>query len=160
MNQNRHPYVLVLIDGNDYIVRLPPPYPSTLNTNQPQFNDELIRDKEEGGMRAARLLNQAVETYLEQSIPTAKKARVIVRVYADLTNLSKNLAKTGALGYEKRSLAPFSAAFTRAFGLFDFVDALDEEGVRGKIRGMCYGDAKWWGFHSERSCFEKRLSGF
>ncbi|KAF1944840.1 hypothetical protein EJ02DRAFT_370931 [Clathrospora elynae] len=113
----RHAYVLVLVDGNDYV-----------------FNDELIREKEEGGMRAARMLNDAVEKYLHQSVPEARTARVIVRIYADLTNLSKQLAKSKVLGMEKRSIAPFSAAFTRAISFFDFVDALDEEGTKFKIR--------------------------
>lgn len=54
---------------------------------------------------------------------------------ADLTNLSKRLAKSKVIGLEKRSLSPFSAAFTRAISLFDFVDALDEEGTKFKISG-------------------------
>jgi len=92
-------------------------------------------DKEEGGMRAARMLNNAVEQYLVD-IPQVKDARIIVRVYADLTNLSKLLAKSKLTGLEKRSLAAFAAGFTRAIGLFDFVDALDEEGTKLKIRGQ------------------------
>lgn len=105
-------------------------------TNVAKFNDELIRDKEEGGMRAARMLNDAVEKYLHQSVPEARTARIVVKIYADLTNVSKQLAKSKLTGLEKRSLAPFSAAFTRAISLFDFVDALDEEGCKYKIRGI------------------------
>ncbi|KNG44705.1 hypothetical protein TW65_08484 [Stemphylium lycopersici] len=116
-SSSRNPYVLMLVDGNDYI-----------------FNDELIREKEEGGMRAARMLNDAVEKYLQQNIPKAQSARIIVRIYADLTNLSKQLARSKVSGLEKRSIAPFSAAFTRTMSLFDFVDALDEEGCKLKIR--------------------------
>jgi hypothetical protein len=86
-------------------------------------------------MRAARMLNDAVEKYLHESVPEARAARVVVRIYADLTNLSKQLAKSKVTGLEKRSIAPFSAAFTRAIGLCDFVDALDEEGTKYKIRG-------------------------
>jgi hypothetical protein len=100
-----------------------------------QFNDELVRDKEEGGMRAARMLNDAVEKYLRENLPQLKDIRVIVRIYADLTTVSKQLAKSKLIGMEKRSLAPFAAAFTRAINLFDFVDALDEEGTRMKLRG-------------------------
>jgi hypothetical protein len=85
-------------------------------------------------MRAARMLNDAVEKYLQQSVPQARNARVIVRIYADLTSLSKNLSKSKVIGFEKRSISPFSAAFTRAISLFDFVDALDEEGTKFKIR--------------------------
>jgi hypothetical protein len=101
-----------------------------------QFNDELIRDKEEGGMRAARMMNDAVEKYLQQSVPEARTSRIVVRIYADLTNLSKQLAKSKLTGLEKRSLGAFSAAFTRAISSFDFVDALDEEGTKFKIRGI------------------------
>ncbi|KAF1956895.1 hypothetical protein CC80DRAFT_534884 [Byssothecium circinans] len=113
----RSEYILVLVDGNGYI-----------------FNDELVRDKEEGGMRAARMLNDAVEKYLRESLPHAKDARLVVRVYADITNLSKQLAKSKLIGLEKRSLCPFTAGFTRAIGHFDYVDALDEEGTKFKIR--------------------------
>jgi hypothetical protein len=84
-------------------------------------------------MRAARMLNDAVEKYLQQSVPQARNARVIVRIYADLTSLSKKLSKSKVIGFEKRSISPFSAAFTRAISLFDFVDALDEEGTKFKI---------------------------
>ncbi|EDU41015.1 conserved hypothetical protein [Pyrenophora tritici-repentis Pt-1C-BFP] len=112
----RNPYVLVLVDGNGYI-----------------FNDELISDKEEGGMRAARMLSEAVEKYLAHSVPHARQARVFVRIYADLTNLSKQLAKSKVVGLEKRSISSFTAGFTRAISLFDYVDALDEEGTKFKI---------------------------
>lgn len=86
-------------------------------------------------MRAARMLNDAVEKYLLQNVPEARTSRIVVRIYADLTNLSKQLAKSKVTGLEKRSIAPFTAAFTRAMSLFDFVDALDEEGAKFKIRG-------------------------
>jgi hypothetical protein len=106
-----------------------------MRTDCKQFNDELVRDKEEGGMRAARMLNDAVEKSIRESLPQHKDVRVVVRIYADLTNLSKQLAKSKLTGLEKRSLAPFAAGFTRAINLFDFVDALDEEGTKFKLRG-------------------------
>ncbi|PVI05055.1 hypothetical protein DM02DRAFT_610926 [Periconia macrospinosa] len=115
----RNPYVLVLVDGNGYI-----------------FNDELIREKEEGGMRAARMLNDAVEGYVRDSLPKKvfQGSRIIVRIYADLTNLSVRLAKAKLCGNEKRSLAHFTAGFTRTINFFDFMDTLDEDGTRFKIR--------------------------
>ncbi|KAJ4295403.1 hypothetical protein N0V90_007415 [Kalmusia sp. IMI 367209] len=112
----RNSYVFVLVDGNGYI-----------------FNDELIKEKEEGGMRAARMLNDVVEKYLLE-FPQTKSLRTVVRIYADFTNLSKQLAKNKLIGMEKRSLAPFAAGFTRAISHFDFIDALDEEGTRFKVR--------------------------
>lgn len=87
-------------------------------------------------MRAARMLNDAVEKYLHQSVPGARNLRIVVRIYADLTTLSKQLARAKLTGLEKRSFGAFSAAFTRAISSFDFVDALDEEGTKFKIRGM------------------------
>ena len=77
-------------------------------------------------MRAARMLNEEIKEYLRQSLPSSKHNRVIVRIYADITGLSKLLAKSKLIGLEKRSLAAFTAGFTRAINLFDFVDALDE----------------------------------
>lgn len=85
-------------------------------------------------MKAARMLNEAVEKYLGES--NISVTRVVVRIYADLTELSKQLAKSKLTGLEKRSLAPFAAGFTRAINHFDFIDALDEEGTKFKIRGM------------------------
>ena len=100
-----------------------------------QFNEELIRDKEEGGMRAARKLNDAIEKYIQSSSQTVP-SRVTARIYADLTNLSKQLARLKLTRMEKRSLASFTSGFTRALSLFDFIDILDEEGTRIKIRGI------------------------
>lgn len=85
-------------------------------------------------MKAARMLHEAIEKYLGES--NISVTRVVVRIYADLTELSKQLAKSKLTGLEKRSLAPFAAGFTRAINHFDFVDALDEEGTKFKIRGM------------------------
>jgi hypothetical protein len=104
-----------------------------------QFTDDLLKAREDGGRRAAHILCDAVQKYLRQSHPelTNQNYRLIVRVYADLTTLSKNLAKDKLTGLEKRSLAPFSAGFTRARSHFDFIDTLDEMGTRFKIGGQC-----------------------
>ncbi|KAF2468511.1 uncharacterized protein BDR25DRAFT_290224 [Lindgomyces ingoldianus] len=115
----RNPYILVLVDGNGYI-----------------FNDELVSEKEEGGMKAARMLNGVVEKQVGKALLEACDNRIVVRIYADVTGLSKLLAKSKLVGLEKRSLAAFAAGFTRTMGLFDFVDALDEEGTRFKIKEM------------------------
>lgn len=60
----------------------------------------------------------------------------MVRIYANVLGLSKSLARSGIVGQEARSLSPFTASFTRAQDLFDFVDAGDKkEGADYKIRG-------------------------
>ena len=87
-------------------------------------------------MRAARELNKVVEHFLHENLHAPANTRIIVRIYCDLTNLSKVLARFKLTGMEKRSLSSFTAGFTRALPLFDYVDALDEEGTRFKIRGM------------------------
>ncbi|KAF2193391.1 hypothetical protein K469DRAFT_712146 [Zopfia rhizophila CBS 207.26] len=115
----RNPYVLVLIDGNGYI-----------------FNDELVSAKEDGGIKAAKMVDDIVNKYLRETIPEASRCRVIVRIYADITSTSKSLAKSKLLGFEKRSLAPFTAGFTRSTGLYDFTDALDEDGTKFKVKEM------------------------
>lgn len=113
----RKPYVVLLVDGNGYI-----------------FNDELIEAKENGGMRAARELNKVVEHFIQENLPTVPQSRIIVRVFCDLTNLSRLLAKFKLTGMEKRSLSSFAAGFTRALPFIDFVDAMDAEGTRFKIK--------------------------
>jgi hypothetical protein len=61
----------------------------------------------------------------------------MVRIYANLQGLSKASARSNLCGGEARALAPFTASFTRAQELFDFVDAGDKkEGADFKIRGI------------------------
>lgn len=61
----------------------------------------------------------------------------MVRVYANLSGLSKALSKVKLAGPEKRSLAPFVANFNRSNDLFDFVDAGElKENADLKIRAM------------------------
>lgn len=61
----------------------------------------------------------------------------MVRIYANLQGLSKASARLGLCGGEARALAPFTAGFTRAQELFDFVDAGDKkEAADFKIRGL------------------------
>lgn len=60
-----------------------------------------------------------------------------VRVYANVSGLSKALSKAGMAGAEKRSLAPFIANFNRAYPLTDFVDAGEyKENADFKLRGL------------------------
>lgn len=88
-------------------------------------------------MRAARMLYGVVERF-QRDYTRAKGSRIVVRVYADITSVSKQLAKLKLVGLEKRSLMPFAAGFTRAQSSFDFVDSLDEEGTRMKITGKSF----------------------
>ena len=116
--QGKNPIVLVLVDGDGYI-----------------FDDELVRDGADGGTRAAKRLSDAIEYSLRRK--GIEKCDVIIRVYANLVGLSKALYKAGLCGAEKRSLAPFTAGFNRAYGLNDFIDAGElKENADFKLRAM------------------------
>lgn len=116
--QERNPFVLVLVDGDGYV-----------------FDDDLVSSGAEGGQRAAQLLDDAVKRSMRDR--GLDHCRVMVRVYANLVGLSKALARSNIVGKEKRSLAPFTANFTRSNDLFDFVDAGElKENADFKIRAM------------------------
>ncbi|KAB5578859.1 hypothetical protein GE09DRAFT_990293 [Coniochaeta sp. 2T2.1] len=127
--QERNPFVLVLVDGDGYI-----------------FNEDLIGTKSvegegnaerlaRGGSNAARQLNDAIRTSLRRK--GLEHCQVMVRVYANVTGLSKALSKAGLVGAEKRSFAPFIASFNRSSGLSDFVDAGElKENADFKLRSL------------------------
>ena len=116
--QERNPFVLVLVDGDGYI-----------------FDDDLISSGAEGGQRAAHLLRQTVKDSLRNR--GLEHCQIMVRIYANLSGLSKALSKVKLAGPEKRSLAPFVANFNRSNELFDFVDAGElKENADFKIRAM------------------------
>ncbi|KAK3070399.1 hypothetical protein LTR53_010546, partial [Teratosphaeriaceae sp. CCFEE 6253] len=116
--QERNPFVLVLVDGDGYI-----------------FDGNLICDKENGGQRAAQLLDDAIKRSLRDR--GLEQCRIMVRIYANVSGLSKALSKVKLVGPEKRSLAPFAANFTRTNDLFDLVDAGElKENADAKLRAL------------------------
>jgi len=117
--QERHPFVLVLVDGDGYI-----------------FDDNLVSTGAEGGQRAAGLLDQAIKGSLRER--GLGHCRIIVRVYANLVHLSKRLSFAKLVGSEKRSLTPFTASFTGSGDHFDFVDAGEskENAAQSKVRAL------------------------
>ncbi|KAF3760326.1 hypothetical protein M406DRAFT_53057 [Cryphonectria parasitica EP155] len=116
--QERNPFVLVLIDADGYV-----------------FDDRLVGAGAEGGSRAAQLLNDGIKTSLRRK--GLEHCDIVVRAYANVAGLSKALSKSGLLGAEKRSLAPFIAHFNRSYPLTDFVDAGElKENADFKLRGL------------------------
>jgi hypothetical protein len=116
--QERNPFVLVLVDGDGYV-----------------FDDNLLRAGTDGGKQAAKMLNDTVKNSLRYR--GLEHCRTMVRIYANLSGLSKACCKAGLCGPEKRSLAPFVAAFNRSADLTDFVDAGElKENADFKIRAM------------------------
>ena len=122
--QDRDSYVLVLIDGDGYI-----------------FADDLVskyidgqrKCTEEGGLKAADLLDNAIKNDLKTR--GLERCRVEALVYANVAGLSKALARQGLAGQHSRSLATFATGFTRGRGHFDYVDAGElKEGADFKIK--------------------------
>lgn len=116
--QERNPFVLVLVDADGYV-----------------FDDDLIAAGQEGGSRAAKLLNDTINASKRRK--GLETCETMVRVYANVAGLSKALAKANLIGADKRSLAPFIANFNRSYGLTDFVDAGEfKENADFKLREM------------------------
>ncbi|KAL3448156.1 hypothetical protein BJX65DRAFT_295352 [Aspergillus insuetus] len=119
--QERNPFILVLVDGDGYL-----------------FKDYLIKAGAEGGVKAARLLNDSIRGLAHERLGIeADQCRIMVRIYSNILGLSKTMARAGLVGHEARSLSTFASSFTRAQDLFDYVDAGDKkEGADYKIREM------------------------
>ncbi|KFH44051.1 hypothetical protein ACRE_051510 [Hapsidospora chrysogenum ATCC 11550] len=114
----RNPFVVVLIDGDGYV-----------------FDDDLVTHGDEGGSKAAQLLHRGIRASLQRK--GLEHCQIIVRIYANVTGLSKALHKAGLVGNEKRSLAGFIAGFNRSYGLSDFVDAGElKENADFKLRAL------------------------
>ncbi|KAL4929708.1 zinc finger CCCH domain-containing protein [Aspergillus undulatus] len=101
-----------------------------------QFKDHLIKAGAQGGGKAAQLLNDAVrELVHEQRGSQAGQCRIMVRIYSNIRELSKTLARAGLVGNEARPFSTFASSFSAAQHLFDYVDAGDKkEGGQHKIR--------------------------
>jgi hypothetical protein len=117
-DQERNPFVLVLVDGDGYI-----------------FNDIFLSQRADGGGPAAQALNDEVKASLRRK--GLEHCQVMVRVYANVFGLSRALSKTGVVGADSRSLAPFIAGFNRSYGLSEFIDAGQlKENADFKLRAM------------------------
>ncbi|EME38706.1 hypothetical protein DOTSEDRAFT_180554 [Dothistroma septosporum NZE10] len=115
---DRDPFVLVLVDGDGYV-----------------FNDDLISGGIEGGSKAAQQLENAMKRSL--MVKGLEDCRILVRVYANLSGLSRAGSKEKLCGAEKRSLGAFAASFNRSNDLFDFVDAGEQkDSVSLKLRAQ------------------------
>jgi hypothetical protein len=120
-DQERNPFVLVLVDGDGYV-----------------FNDTLLAkrpDGPNGGSAAAQMLNDEVKVSLRRK--GLEHCQVMVRVYANVFGLSKVLSKNGVVGADSRSLSPFIASFNRSYGLTEFIDAGQlKENADFKLRAL------------------------
>ncbi len=122
-DQERNPFVLVLVDGDGYV-----------------FSDTLLSKRIEGtqadgGNVAAQLLNDEVRLSLRGK--GLEHCQIMVRIYANVAGLSTALHRAGVLGSDSRALSPFIASFNRSYGLTEFVDAGPlKENADAKLRAF------------------------
>ncbi|KAL2266712.1 hypothetical protein VTJ83DRAFT_6064 [Remersonia thermophila] len=117
-DQERNPFVLVLVDGDGYV-----------------FKDSLLGKRTDGGSEAAQLLNDEVKASLRRR--GLEHCQVMIRIYANVHGLSKALSKMGVVSTESRSMAPFIASFNRSYGLTEFIDAGQlKENADFKLRAL------------------------
>ncbi|KAL5342125.1 hypothetical protein BJX70DRAFT_395100 [Aspergillus crustosus] len=114
--QDQKTFVLVLVDGDGYL-----------------FHEDLVKKRHDGGKQAARLLRGGIKTIVRE-LPGGNSFRgeIVVRVYSNILQLSKTMARTGCVGNEARSLSTFAASFTEAEERFDYIDAGEGDGSTAK----------------------------
>ncbi|GIZ43094.1 hypothetical protein CKM354_000633500 [Cercospora kikuchii] len=111
------PFVAVLVDGDNTL-----------------FLDKFVRDGADGGHRAAKKLQEAVQTYLEDLLSFQAHWRIVVRIYANVQGLISTYAKLRVTS-DARKAAEYLVGFNRELPLFEFVDVgADKEAADNKIK--------------------------
>ncbi|KAI0405110.1 hypothetical protein F4802DRAFT_198710 [Xylaria palmicola] len=100
-----------------------------------KFRDEFLRDHEQGAVRAARKLKEAVKGEII-SAGFGHDLPIIVRVYANINDLAKSLRLSGAIDHVD-SLHLFSEQFTNTYADYDFINVgKGKENTDSKIRRL------------------------
>ncbi|KAK7397814.1 hypothetical protein QQX98_012817 [Neonectria punicea] len=99
--KNRNPYVLILIDGDGLL-----------------FQEHLIRERVEGGKKAAYALRAAVAMHVGDR---ADELEIVARVVANVSGLGKAMLRDGCLD-SSNDFKDFTLGFTQAKASFDFID--------------------------------------
>ncbi|KAI1106582.1 hypothetical protein F4804DRAFT_300480 [Jackrogersella minutella] len=112
-------FVAVLIDGDGA-----------------KFADEFLRDPMGGAERAAIRLKQAVRENLRGTGAGQEDIPILVRVYANLNDLSKSLRMSRVIDFDD-DMRLFAERFTNSRAEFDFVNVgKGKENADSKIRRM------------------------
>ncbi|KAI0899227.1 hypothetical protein F4806DRAFT_457078 [Annulohypoxylon nitens] len=112
-------FVVVLIDGDGA-----------------KFADEYLRDPISGAERAAIRLKQAVRESLRDTGADLEDIPILVRVYANLNDLSKSLRLSRIIEFDE-DMRLFAERFTNSRAEFDFVNVgKGKENADSKIRRM------------------------
>ncbi|KAH7027905.1 uncharacterized protein B0I36DRAFT_328184 [Microdochium trichocladiopsis] len=112
-------FVVVLVDGDGA-----------------KFRDDLVRDLADGGERAAQYLKRAVRKYLADAGLRHEDVPILVRVYANLNDLSKSL-RMSQITQSDDHMRIFAERFTNSSAEIDFVNVgKGKENADSKIRRM------------------------
>ncbi|KAF7541230.1 hypothetical protein G7Z17_g11991 [Cylindrodendrum hubeiense] len=116
--KNRNPYVLILIDGDGLL-----------------FQEHLIRERVEGGKKAAYALRAAVAKHVGER---ADELEIVARVVANVNGLGKAMLRDGSLD-NSSDFKDFTLGFTQAKASFDFIDVgYGKERADSKIKGISH----------------------
>ncbi|KAJ2975163.1 hypothetical protein NUW58_g8436 [Xylaria curta] len=112
---NSGAFVVVLIDGDGA-----------------KFRDEFLRDHEQGAVKAAWKLKEAVK----QQAGVGHDMPILVRVYANLNDLARSLRMSGVIDVDE-SLRIFAEQFTNTHADCDFINVgKGKENADSKIRRL------------------------
>lgn len=99
-----------------------------------KFADEYLRDPISGAERAAIRLKQAVRESLRDTGADLEDIPILVRVYANLNDLSKSLRLSRIIEFDE-DMRLFAERFTNSRAEFDFVNVgKGKENADSKIR--------------------------
>ncbi|KAF2468516.1 uncharacterized protein BDR25DRAFT_315994 [Lindgomyces ingoldianus] len=116
-------FVLVLINGHSHHLN-----------SIPKFQDDLLRANGKGGAEASHLLDTEIRKYVSKTLMIPEAFHLIIRVYVDLKELSKDAWRAKLVDATPRALGSFAGSFSNAFGFFDFINVGNRNGVQTKIQ--------------------------
>ncbi|KAI4122576.1 MAG: hypothetical protein LQ338_005732 [Usnochroma carphineum] len=143
LHEKLPPFVVVFIDADGYVVRLPPPILFTSVSGEweltfRQFEQSLLQEGEKGGWKAADQIVNAVRSILSDVDASLGGAEIILQAYAGMERLASFLLRHNHIN-EDNDLYQFVTGMNARRPLFDCVDVgWGKERADNKITGKCF----------------------
>jgi hypothetical protein len=100
------------------------------------FNDEFLRNGEQGGKDAANQLIATLNEYVAQNLPNVISPKIVTHVFANIKGLGDACYNTGIV-YKPSAVDDFVRGFNDSQPLFDFVDiGQGKDSADDKISGI------------------------
>ena len=117
------------------------------------FEDNFIRNGEQGGKDAANQLDASIRNYTLNNLPHAKGAKIMTRVYANVKGLAEACTRSGLID-SPSVVQDFVRGFNESKMLFDFIDVgVGKDRADGKV-------AELFKHHlDELNCYQVFLGG-